>query len=579
MKRNPENQHCDIQPCVSIAETAATELHSSRNDGLEISAARPLTSASCLLNYLEWFLISGLLIILFAPMAGKILGWPHAVDLKENRILAPRPDIRKTTWNDLPHAIDQWWNDRFAFRTQLIPLRESIWLEMLSAPGKQYVRGKDGHLFLNLTKGEKFYGGQNATVLDYLGDHHLTADQLSNWADYLEGKNAWLGAHGIHHLFVIAPNKITVEERFLPNMIRKAKGKSYLEQLREQVFPNLTPNVDLLDLTQVLIAKERNMGIPMFSRTNDVTHWNAAGFYEGLLAMDKRLRKSFPDILPFPEDKFILQRSEDDPTVFSCQWKSDDSVHAVEEPIIRFRSGEWMDSKCSTADGRNGNLVLFSDSSWKAFCGGLNFFYPGGHTAFPYQWGKHRHADIQDVTFNELKQIVRDEQPNVIVEAQTERALTIPPGIGVPSEFRNAARFARGKTIFLPPIQEPGAMYGIHIDGIRTDGDSLVLNAMNDDPALVTSHSVQVSKESEPIMLIDLDTPAAGIFQVFWSVNDTFSENDSIKAPLEAGHNVLFLPISLPKNQEYRLRIDPGTVAGRYLIRKIEIRATPSVTQ
>ncbi|MBI5589579.1 MAG: hypothetical protein HY881_03755 [Deltaproteobacteria bacterium] len=572
------NQHPASQTCTFVAETATLDDLSAYTD-LEIETAGQLTSTTCLLKYMEWLLISGLLLVLLAPLAGKLSGWPQAVDLKENRNLAQRPAVGKTTLNNLPHAVDQWWNDRFAFRTQLIPLRESIWLYLLSAPGKLYVRGIDGHLFLNPMPGEKYHGGQNSTVLDYLGIHRLTAEQLSNWTDYLEGKSAWLRAYGIHYLFVIAPNKITVQERFLPNMIRTAKGKSYLEQLREQVFPNLTQNVDLLDLTPVLLTKEQETEIPMFSRTDDVGHWNGAGFHEGLVAMDKRLRRHFPDMLPFPNDKFDLRPSANDPTVFSCKWKNDESVHAAEETIITFRSGEWTDPKCSTADGRKGNLVLFSDSSWKAFCSGLIFFYPGGHSAFPYQWEKHRHADIQQVTFNELRCIVREERPEVMVEAQTERALTIPSGIGIPSEFRHAARFARGKPVLLWTINEPVDMFGVNIDEIVIDGDAFVLNATNGDPALGTSHSVQVCEGSESVMLIDLDAPAAGTFQVFWSINDAFSENDSIKAALETGRNVIFLPNPLPAGEKYRLRIDPGTAPGKYRIRKIEIRETPPSQQ
>jgi hypothetical protein len=579
VKSNLTNQHTDMQTSAFIAETPTSDPHASWDAGLEICAARPLISVSFLLKYMEWFLISGLLLVLFAPIAGKRLGWPQAVDLNENRILAPRPDIRKTAWNNLPNAIDQWWNDRFAFRTQLIPLRELIWLDLLSAPGKQYVRGIDGHLFLNPLPGEKYHGGQNPTVLDYLGINQLTAEQLSNWTDYLEGKSAWLRAHGIYYLFVVAPNKITVQERFLPNMIRMGKGTSYLQQLQEQVFPRLTQNVDLLDLKEVLIAKETETGIPMFSRTDDVAHWNGAGFYEGLLAMDKRLRHHFPDMPPFPVNKLELRKSAIDPTSYFCRWKDDPSVHAVEETIINTRTGEWTDSKCSKAVGRSGNLVLFSDSSWKGFCAGMESFFPGTHTAFPYQWEHHRHADIYHGTFSELRKIVQDEQPDVIVEAQTERALMIPPGIGIPDEFRHAARFARKKTIFLWPIHEPDAMFGVNIDGITIESDAIVFNATSDDPALGTSHSVQISKDSESVMLVDLDVPAAVTFQAFWSINDTFSENDSIKAALEAGRNVLFLPIPLPAGEEYRLRIDPGTVAGKYRIRKIEIRATTSVQQ
>ncbi|MBI5589580.1 MAG: acyltransferase [Deltaproteobacteria bacterium] len=140
----------------------------------------------------------------------------------------------------------------------------------------------------------------------------------------------------------------------------------------------------------------------------------------------------------------------------------------------------------------------------------------------------------------------------------------------------HAAWFVRGKTIFLWPIHNPDAMYGVNIDGIKIESDAFVVGATNDKPALGTSHTVQVPEGSESVLFIDLDAPAAGIFQAFWSIKEDYCENDSIKAPLEIGRNVIFLPIPLPAGQEYRLRIDPGTAPGKYRIRKIEIHATPS---
>jgi len=528
------------------------------------------------LVFMEWLLIFGMMGILIAPFFGKIVKWPPVKDLKENRKLAPRPDFLKTSLDILPHDIDQWWNDRFAFRTQLIPLRELIWLDMLHAPGKQYIQGLGGHLFLNPMPGELFHGGQNPTVLDYLGFHHLTADQLSNWADYLEGKSAWLHAYGIHYLFVIAPNKITIEDRYLPEWIRSAKGKTYLEQLREQVFPKLTSQVDILDLTPILTSIEQETGRPMFSRAHDVAHWNGDGFSEGLRAMDRHLRRTFPDMPPFPEDKIQLQQTPEDPTVFSCLWKEDPTVQGIDDPIIPSRTGEWTDSKCSTADGRKGRLVLFSDSSWKCFCGGLIYFLPSTHTAFPYQWEHHRHADIYHVRFNELQQIVRKEQPNAIVEAQTERAMMIPPEIGVPSEFRLAARFVRGNTLYSLSENGLNSLSGFNIDEMSDDGDAIVVRAANEDPSLKIVNPLMIPDDFETVLLIDMDAPSAGILQIFWSEHAEFNETDSYKMPIETGRNILFLPVPVPTRIEQFLRIDPGTSAGMYRIRKVEIHATPA---
>jgi hypothetical protein len=295
--------------------------------------------------------------------------------------------------------------------------------------------------------------------------------------------------------------------------------------------------------------------------------------------MDEHLRRYFPGMPLFPAEKLELQKSDADPTVFSCRWLNDPSVHAVAETVITFRSGDWTESKCSITAGRNGNLVLFSDSSWKAFCGGLESFLPGTHSAFPYQWEHHRHADIHHVTFNELRQIVKEEQPNVVVEAQTERALTIPPGIGVPADFRLAARFARGNSISLLTSKDIDNLNGVNIDEISSEGAMIVVNATNDDLASRTLMPLKVPKDSEFILFIDMDAPDAGSLQVFWSGNDTFNENDSIDVPMETGRNILFLPIPLTAGEALRLRIDPGTVAGKYHIHKFEIRATSSEKQ
>ncbi|MFZ3046540.1 MAG: hypothetical protein WA151_11560, partial [Desulfatirhabdiaceae bacterium] len=156
------------------------------------------------------------------------------------------------------------------------------------------------------------------------------------------------------------------------------------------------------------------------------------------------------------------------------------------------------------------------------------------------------------------------------------RPFSVVSNIQAEENQNHSARFARGKTIFLWPINEPDAMFGVNIDGITIESNAFVVNATNNDPALGTKYSVQVSEGSESMMFIDMDAPAAGTFQAYWSINEAYSENDSIKTPLEAGRNLLFLPIPLPKTQKCRLRIDPGTVAGRYRIRKIEIHSTPS---
>ena len=478
-------------------------------------------------EFADALLIAGMLLILSAPMISKITGCPPPAHLNEHRVLAAFPGLRTTSLGRWPRAVDAWWNDHFGLRSQVIPFYETLRVFLLKAPGQRYFLGKEGHLFLNHVYGPVL----NATVFDYLGGSpRLTSEQIADWTDYLEGKDEWLRAYGIHYLFMIAPNKITVEDRFLPEEVRRRKGQSHLEQLRARVLTRLPQEVDWLDLTASLKTRELEEGVPMFRRIGDDTHWNGAGFYTGLKVMDEHLRRFFPQMPPFPEDKILLARAQGDPSAFSFVWKEDPSIHSAQDGIMTRRRGNWEDPKCSTAEGRTGALALFSDSSWK-FRPGLEIFGPGGHTAFPYQWGYHRHAAASFVSFEELVRIVREEHPDVIVEARTERELAVP---SVSPEFRHAAKFRRGR-----PVPE--------------GGDSSAEN-------------------SEVIARIDVETPGAGTAEVCWQCEEGEPPKNCVQTVLEKGRNVLFVPAAAPPGQGCRLQLSPSAVSDRCKVRKFDVR-------
>jgi hypothetical protein len=479
-------------------------------------------------GFAEAILIAGMSLILSAPMIAKATGWPPARDLNEHRVLAAFPGTGTTSLGRWPKAVDAWWNDHFGLRSQIVSLYETFRVSWLRAPGQRYFQGIDGHLFLNHRYGPPL----NATVFDYLGaGPRLGPEQIADWTDYLEGKNEWLKAYGIHYLFVLAPNKITVEERFLPEEVRRRKGQSYLEQLRQKVFARLPDDVDWLDLTASLKTGELEEGVPMFKRIGDNSHWNGAGFFTGLKIMDEHLRRFFPQMPPFPEDQISLMPVEGDPTAFSFVWKEDPSIRIAKDSIMLRRRGNWEDPKCSTAEGRKGSLVLISDSSWKIRTG-MKIFLPGGHTAFPYQWGHHRHAAISFISFEELLRIVREEHPDVIVEAQTERELAVPD---IPPEFRYAAKFRRGR-----PVSEGG----------------------RDTPA----------ENSKVISRVDIEAPGAGTAEVCWRCEEGKPPRNCVQIGLEKGRNVLFVPATVPAGAGCRLFLSSSAVSGRCKVRKFDVR-------
>jgi len=79
--------------------------------------------------------------------------------------------------------------------------------------------------------------------------------------------------------------------------------------------------------------------------------------------------------------------------------------------------------------------------------------------------------------------------------------------------------------------------------------------------------------QNRPMMLVlDISCPTQTEFQVFYSTNKggKYTEEESIKRPLKKGWNKLSLVLS-GRKYTGRIRIDPGRVKGRYLLRSIKV--------
>ena len=76
----------------------------------------------------------------------------------------------------------------------------------------------------------------------------------------------------------------------------------------------------------------------------------------------------------------------------------------------------------------------------------------------------------------------------------------------------------------------------------------------------------RVGTDASYRLAIRMTTDTAGVLQVFYDIGNGFREADSAVTPLVSGrHDYLLL---LPSGNFRNLRIDPGTVAGRYTIER-----------
>ncbi len=235
-----------------------------------------------------------LLVILFVallwlPLLGIPFGWQIRTEVVERRTLVDPP-----AWGEVPaqQAIKQfmnYFNDRFAFRDAMIYAYCLAQVKLFHvSPSDTVVLGKEGWLY--------FTGGE--LIKDHQGLTPPSEQELKQWADVLEGRRAWLAERGIHYMFVLVPNKVTIYPEYLPpGIIRKrdtTRADIVTAYLKEHT------RVPFLDLRPVLAEakRERLVYFPFG------THWNHHGTYKGYAQVARQLNAWYPSKPPIPLEDF-----------------------------------------------------------------------------------------------------------------------------------------------------------------------------------------------------------------------------------------------------------------------------------
>src|ERR1700733_9280446 len=131
------------------------------------------------------------------------------IALQENRTFAALPDLKPsyTSLRAFPSAFDSFYDDRFAFRNDLIGNMALLKYKCfdLSTTGKVLV-GRDGWLYF-------MDGGDEESLRS---TPLFTDKDLADWTCMLEERRAWCADRHIKFLFVISPNKSSIYRKFVP---------------------------------------------------------------------------------------------------------------------------------------------------------------------------------------------------------------------------------------------------------------------------------------------------------------------------------------------------------------------------
>jgi alginate O-acetyltransferase complex protein AlgJ len=306
----------------------------------------------------DWLLIALFCLMLLTPIVVQVIGL-STDSTTENRVLAPFPKIESVREiKFLPKMSENYVNDRFGLRRQLVHLNSLVRYRLGLSSSKEVVVGTDGWLFY---------------TADRLMEQHTGADvftpvELENWVRQMEADRDWLAKRGIAFYILIAPDKNTIYPEKLPNYPRGALTR--IDQLAVRLRSS---DLEFIDPREELF-RARAAGEMVY--TPGDTHWNERGAFVAYQMLTDRIRKKYPAIVPLALDNFkisygapaasdltsILTLAHDinySVERMSPKWKS----HQVAPQTTTFRPGwGWRVTENKNDLKDRPRLLVFGDS-------------------------------------------------------------------------------------------------------------------------------------------------------------------------------------------------------------------------
>ena len=217
--------------------------------------------------------------LILAPSVGQLFKIGQSET--ENRTLAPFPRLTALKEiKDLPRLAENYVNDRFGFRYQLVHLNSLVRYRLGISSDKEVVIGNDGWLFYTADQILEQHTGANV----------FSHDELEHWVRQMEADRDWLAKRGAHLVILIAPDKNTIYPEKLPDYPRPPGAVTRFDQLAARLRSS---DLDFVDPRAALLkAKER--GLKVYFEGD--SHWTQRGAFIAYSLVMDHVRKIFPNV-------------------------------------------------------------------------------------------------------------------------------------------------------------------------------------------------------------------------------------------------------------------------------------------
>ncbi len=233
----------------------------------------------------------GFVMLLIFPTIQKYFPVFPELESTENRQLASKPIIQYHFLDPVPKLYEDYYNDHFSLRNQLVHLKSLLIAKTLNkSPMPEFaIFGKDDWIYL-VDKELDTYRGKN---LLKQADMDKISNEMIRRKKYLDYKNISL-------YFVIIPTKYTIYPEYLPNNIDKLSRTNSTDLVKDALFKS---GIDVLDLRDELIHfKSEDL---LYYKTDN--HWNDLGsFYASKIIIDK-IKKDYLNIPTLNLDNYSIK--------------------------------------------------------------------------------------------------------------------------------------------------------------------------------------------------------------------------------------------------------------------------------
>ncbi len=353
-------------------------------------------------------------VLITVPGIGLALGFGRgAVSEAEMRELTPWPGWPRAGDSGALRrwfpAAEQYFNDHFALRAQLITWRSAaLWRWLRTSGFDNALAGRDGWLFY----------ADDGSVEDWVQEEPFPAEELADWETTLVKRRAFLERRGIPYLFVIAPDKQMVYPEFMPQSLKRLRPDFRVDQLVAHMR-RAVPDFEILDLREALSSTRRARGDEEVLYHRFDTHWNDRGALVAYQAMAARLRQWFPALVPLTRQDF-----DTDPAVPSGDRTSmlglmDEGKTAMPGLVLRRGAGYRVVAP-ARPNAYGEDPILFVEHANKTLPTALVFRDSFGARLIPYLSEHFRRVEYYWQNELDYEEIDR-QRPDIVIQIFTAR--------------------------------------------------------------------------------------------------------------------------------------------------------------